>query len=339
MRMRRHTANEVGTPASRKTISIMQMKRGAFLAATAATVSLARPGGAQAPALQKITVASAQDADAVGCLYAQESGLFRKAGLDVTIMPNTSGSAVASAVIGGAVDIGKSSLTALITAVSKGIPLVLVAPSALYNVESPVTGTIVRYDSPLKTARDLNGKTVAVQSVRGSLQLATMAWVDQNGGDSTTIKFLELPPQAGLIALDAGRVDACTLANPYMTQALSEKKARVIGWSSEAIAKRFLLTAYFTTKAFAAKNPDAVAHFAQALAQSAAYLNTHHGETAAMTARFTGALPEVVAKLPPETFATVLDPRDVQPYIDASVKYKFIPDHIDAATFIAQNPR
>jgi NitT/TauT family transport system substrate-binding protein len=266
---------------------------------------------------------------------ADKAGLFAQAGIAVNVQRISSGTAVAAAVVGGAVDIGKSSLTALITAVSKGIPIVLVAPSALYNVESPVTGTIVRADSPLRTGRDLNGKTVAVQSVRGSLQLATMAWVDANGGDSTTVKFLELPPPAGLIALDSGRVDAVTLANPYLTQAVSEKKARVIGWSSEAIAKRFLLTAYFTTRDFALKNADAVTHFAQGMAASGTYLNTHHAESVNLVARFTGASPEVVAKIPGETFATTLEPRDIQPYIDASVKYKFIPEHIEAATLIA----
>ena len=316
----------------------MHIKRGAFLALGSAAI-LTRPAAAQTPALRALSVASAQDSDAVACLYAQEAGLFRKVGLDVTLTPNASGSAVASSVIGGAVDIGKSSLTALITAFSKGIQIVLVAPSALYNVESPVTGTIVRADSPLRSARELNGKIVAVQSVRGSLQLATMAWVDKNGGDSSTIHFLELPPSAGLIALDSGRVDACTLANPYLTQAVSEKKARVLGWSSEAIAKRFLLTAYFTTKAFAVANADAVAHFAQAMAASAAYLNTHQAETVDLVARFTGALPDVVKSIPRETFATTLEARDVQPYIDASVKYKFIPEHIDAAALIAATSR
>jgi len=312
--------------------------RQAFLAFGSAAL-LARPAAAQSPALRHLSVASAQDSDAVACLYAQESGLFRKAGLDVTLAPNASGSAIASAVIGGAVDIGKSSLTALITAYSKGIQIVLVAPSALYNVDSPVTGTIVRADSPLRSPRELNGKTVSVQSVRGSLQLATMAWVDTNGGDSSTIRFLELPPQAGLIALESGRVDAVTLANPYLTQAVSEKKARVLGWSSEAIAKRFLLTAYFTTKAFAAANADAVARFAQAMAASAAYLNTHQAETVGLVARFTGALPDVIKSIPRETFATTLEARDVQPYIDASVKYKFIPEHIDAAALIAATTR
>jgi NitT/TauT family transport system substrate-binding protein len=313
----------------------MTLARGTFLALGAAVLAPRAVRAQTPPPLRRLTVASAQDSDAVCCLYAEEAGLFRKSGLDVTLTPNASGAAVAAAVTGGAVDIGKSSLTALITAYSKGIPIVLIAPSALYNVDSPVTGTIVRADSPLKRARELNGKTVAVQSVRGSLQLATMAWVDRDGGDSGTLRFLELPPAAGLIALDSGRVDAVTLANPYLTQALDAKKARVLGWSSEAIAKRFLLTAYFTTKTFAAQNADVVTRFAQALAASALYLNTHETETAGLVARFTGALPDSVAKIPRETFATVLDPRDVQPYIDVSVKYKFIPEHIDAAALLA----
>ena len=149
----------------------MSLKRGSVSGPGSAALAT-RPALAQTP-LRHLTVASAQDADAAACLFAQEQGMFRKVGLDVTLIPNGSGAAVASAVVGGAVDIGKSSLTALITAVSKGIPIVLVAPSALYNPASPVTGTIVRADSPLRSARDLNGKTVSVQSVRGSLQLAT----------------------------------------------------------------------------------------------------------------------------------------------------------------------
>jgi NitT/TauT family transport system substrate-binding protein len=319
-------------------MNAMPIGRATFLALGSAAL-VTRPALAQTPGLRHLTVASPPDADAVLCLYAQEAGLFRKGGLDVTLTPSTSGSAIVSAVLGGSVDVGKSSLTALITAYSKGIPIALVAPGALYNPDTPVTGTIVRFDSPLRNPRELNGKTVSVQSLRGSLQLATMAWVDNNGGDSSTIKFLELGASAGLIALASGRVDAVTLANPYLTQAVAEKKARVLGWSSEAIAKHFLLTAYFTTKAFASANADAVAHFAQAMAASATYLNTHQAETVGLVARFTGALPEVVKSIPRETFATALEARDVQPYIDASLKYKYIPEHIDASALIAATAR
>ena len=63
------------------------------------------------------------------------------------------------------------------------------------------------------------------------------------------------------------------------------------------------------------------------------------GREGCPVARFTGALPEVVASLPGETFAATLDPKDVQPYIDASVKYKFIPERIEASSFIAGSPR
>src|SRR3984957_11256208 len=125
--------------------------RSAFLALSSAAL-LTRPAAAQTPALRHLTVASAQDADAAACLFAQEQGMFRKVGLDVSLMANESGSGLASDAVRGSVDIGKSRLTALITALAKGIPIALVAPSALYNPATPVTGTILKADSPLRSA-------------------------------------------------------------------------------------------------------------------------------------------------------------------------------------------
>jgi len=297
--------------------------RGAFLALGSAAL-LARPAPAQTPPLRHLTVASAQDADAAACLFAQEQGMFRKVGLDVTLIPNGSGSAVASAVLGGAVDIGKSSLTALITAVSKGIPIVLVAPSALYNVASPVTGTIVRADSPLRSARDLNGKTVSVQSVRGSLQLATMAWVDANGGDSTSVSLIEIPNSAMLDALLAHRVDGATLSEPFISLDLRTGKARRLADVTGALGAHIHEAAWFTTTGYAQEHRDDVLRFRAIVARAAAYTNTHHAETVGLLAAFTGLEPAAIAGAHRSSIALLLDPANIQPLIDAAAKYKVI---------------
>ena len=52
---------------------------------------------------------------------------------------------------------------------------------------------IVRKDSPIKTGRDLNGKTFAVPALMDLNQIAAMAWIDQTGGDSRTVKIVEIP--------------------------------------------------------------------------------------------------------------------------------------------------
>jgi len=54
------------------------------------------------------------------------------------------------------------------------------------------TALVVAKNSPLRTAKDLSGKTIAVNALLGIQQIAAEAWIDKNGGDSTTVKFVEL---------------------------------------------------------------------------------------------------------------------------------------------------
>lgn len=311
------------------------LTRRAFAGLGTAWLAAASAAGAQ-PAAQplRLRVETAPDEDSVACLYAQESGIFRRLGLDVELQASRSGSAIASAVVGGAVDVGKSSLTGLITAHVRGVPFVLIAPAALYDSAAPVTGTVVRAGSALRTPRDLDGKTVSVQSLKGQMQIATMAWIDDHGGDSSSVQFVELPPPSVLPALEAGRIDAATCANPTLSELLASKSARLLGWSSDSMGKHYLLAAYFCTAAFAAKNPEVILRFARGIAQGAAYTNGHRAQTIPLVARFTSIAPETIARMTRVTCAQTLDPRDIQPVVDASVRYKLIPAAFDARDLI-----
>ena len=310
--------------------------RSAFVAgAMTAALGLASRAGAQTTRpLTTLRVSTAPDEDAVACLWAQQSGIFRRAGLEVVLIASGNGASMTPAVVSGNIDIGKASLVGLIAAHVRGIPLTLVAPAALYDVDAPVTGTLVRADSPLRTARDLNGKTISVQSLKGAMQIATMAWIDQHGGDSASVKFIELPPPAVGLALESGRVDAATLANPSFNELIDTKKARVIGWTSEAVGRRFLLAAYFCTAEFAQRNGDVVARFAKAIQESGAYTNAHRAETVDAIARFTAIKPEQIARMTRVTCGLTLDPAQIQPQIDIAVKYKLIPERFDARELI-----
>lgn len=309
-----------------------RMIRRSFLASGAA-LALA-PTVARAQSLTALRVSSSPEEDAVACLYAQSSGIFRRNGLDVTTTANTSGAAISAAVAGGAFDIGKASLVGLIAAHVHGVPFTLIAPSSMYISTAPVAATIVRADSPIKTARDLSGKTVSVQSLKGFLQVATMNWIDLHGGDSNAVKYLELPPSAVSAALQSGRVDAATLANPSLAAALSGKRARVLSYPLDAIGKYFLQAAYFCTTDFAAKNADTVARFARSIAEATAYTNAHPAETVDMVAAFTSVPAKEVASMTRATCGTKLDPAQIQPVVDVAVKYKLIPAGFDAREMI-----
>lgn len=125
--------------------------------------------------------------------YAKDQGFFEEVGLDVEIQSIPNGAAIASAVQSGSLDIGCSNLVSIATAIERGLPFNLVAPGAIYSSESPSTELLVAKDSPIQSAKDLNDKVVAINGLKNITQVGAQAWIDENGGDSSTVQFIELP--------------------------------------------------------------------------------------------------------------------------------------------------
>jgi NitT/TauT family transport system substrate-binding protein len=308
------------------------MRRSAIVAAAAA-VTLA-PTIARAQALKPVHVASAPNDDLIAVLWAIEGGGFRRAGLDVTLQKANSGAAVAAAVAGAAIDIGKSSLLNLLTARAKGVPFVLVAPSGIAIAESPTAGMVVAKDSPIRTGRDLNGKIVGVAGLNDLLALGSSAWIDQNGGDAKTLRFVEITASAVAESVAAGRIDAGTMPNPQMGLAVEGGRVRLLCYPTTAIARRFLQASFFSTADYLAKNRDTVAAYRHAIIEASAYANEHHEQMIPILSRFTGVDAKVIGALPQQMLGTSLDVRLIQPLLDVALKYGAVTSRLDARAMI-----
>ena len=306
------------------------MNRAEFVSGVAAAVV------AQSGAPLPLHIASTAVDDVAPVLWALHTDAFTKAGLDVNLQRMNNGAAVTQAVIGGALDLGKSSLLPLINAHARGLPVTLVAPGGMWVSEAPISGILVAKDGPVRTAADLNGKTIATPGITDVSWVATRAWLDQHGGDSTTVKFVEVPQYALLGAVAEGRVAAATITVPAYTAALASGKVRLMGAADDAIAKRFMLTAWFTTTAYLASHGPAVARFADVLGRTAPYTNTHPSDTYAMVAEFAGLDPATLAHMTRQLCGDKLDPQLIQPLIDAAVKYGIIAKRFDAQELIAK---
>jgi NitT/TauT family transport system substrate-binding protein len=312
-----------------------RFSRTTFLAAGAAV--LATRDRARAQSLVKLRIASPPNSDFVMAAWAQKSGLFRKYGLDADITIMASGSAAAAAMVGGSLELARSSTLSLIEAHARGLHFVIVSPSSIYNTDAPTSGLVVAKDSPIHSGADLNGKTVSVPAVGDLDTIATSGWIDQNGGDSRTVKFLGLPHRAAPEAVISGRIAAANLPEPNLTDALKDGKCRILGKTLDGIGKHFISTAYFCTSEYATANPDIIARFRKALYESATYANAHPNQMYPIIAQFTNVDEKTVASMPWETLPTspkALDPTMIQPLIDACVKYKAIPTPFPAKEMI-----
>lgn len=307
--------------------------RSTFLAAAAAATLAPRLGAAQT--LVPLRATSAIDDPATPFLYAMQGGLFRKAGLDATIARSTSGAAAASALVGGSFEVAKASTISFLSAYAHGLPLVAVAAAGDYDISRPNAALAVKPDSSIHTGADLNGKIVAVSALNDVFTLVARAWVDGHGGDSSTIKFVELPMSSAAEALGAGRIDAAVIVEPYLDGDLEAGTIRNLGDPVGAIGRHHTDSVWFMTADYVKKNPDVVNRFMRTIRDAAIYVNGHPAETAPLLIEFAKMEP---SRLKYRTIeGTRLDPANLQPLIDAAYRYKFIPDHINAKDLIYAN--
>ena len=294
-------------------------------------------GNAQSP-LTTVTVGGVFSDDMTPIFWAQKAGFFRREGLDVKIVPSNSGTAMAAAVIAGTYDIGKSSLLAVVNAHLKHIPLDVIAAEAVYDTKAPFAGMCVADDSTISSGKDYNGKTFGTPSLNDLNQLVSDAWVDQHGGDWTTVHNVELPQAVTAEAIAQHRVDAAVLLQPRLADAVAAKQVKLLGSAYDAIAPHFVFAALFTGSAYAQQHPEIIVKFVRALYAAAAYTNAHHQETAAMMADVTKVPATVIQQMPRVDGATTTTAADFQPIIDKAAKYHMIPQAFPAREMLTNAP-
>ena len=308
----------------------MNVTRSQILAGAALALASGREAFGQT-ALTPVRVASSPISDVVPLLYAQNSGMFQKAGMDVTLTKATSGSAVAAAVAGGAVDIGKISTTPVITAHSHGIPLTIIFPDRLHTFGAAAeTMLVVAPDSPIKSGRDLNGKTISVAGIKDSTWIGARLFIDAAGGDSSTAKFVELPFATVGAAITAGRIDAGVANDPYLKADVRSGKVRALGDLLASLSSKFLETEWVAMSDYIAKNRELVTRFRNIIRDAQIWCNAHVSEAQDLAAAFTG-IDRATLATTRSFFAVDADPRDVQPYVAACARYEIIPKSFDAA--------
>ena len=275
----------------------------------------------RAQTLEKVRFCGVPTDDLAPVYWGIKEGLYRKAGLDLEFIPTASGTAATTAVIAGAYELGKGSTIAAFIAHLKGVPIVLIGSGVLWETDNPWSLGIVASDSTAKTGEDLNGQIVSAAALNDLSSLAINVWVDKNGGDSKTLKWVEIPNSAAGAAVAVHRTASCQLNEPQLTAAVESGKVRVLAPFLGAIGNSYVLTAYFTRPDFAKKNPGIVEKFVRTTYESAMYTNAHPNDTAPLVAERTKIPLAVIQKMTRAHTATSTDPAMHQPVIDVAAKY------------------
>jgi ABC-type nitrate/sulfonate/bicarbonate transport system substrate-binding protein len=222
----------------------------------------------------------------------------------------------------------------LVNAHDRNVPITIVAPASIYDSRNSISELIVAADSPIHSAKDLDGQTVAVGSLKGLEQICVSGWVDNNGGDSKTLHFLDMPISAMRAALDTHRVQIAMMTYPALADLLAGGKVRVLGHATDGIAPHFLGTAWFASTDWARAHGAEIATFSRVMRETAVYVNAHPADTVPVIAELTGISAARIEAMPRNTAGSVLNAADLQPVVNAAAKYGTISKVFPASELI-----
>lgn len=312
----------------------MNWSRSRFLTSTAASLYAAGSRAAGAQTGVHIRLGTSAIDGYLEPYYAAEQGFFTRAGLDVETQLFSSGARVTTAVAAGAIDAGLSNPVSLANAVDHGLPMLLFAGGVLYNRDA--IALCVAADSPLREAKDLNGKTIGVTALEDSNTLHVRAWVDQNGGDSTTLQFVEIPFSAMPAAIARGTVAAAPVAEPALTPAIRAGTLRVFAHTLDVYGTHFIIGGWIARTEWIEKNAGLVRRLTQTLYATARWANAHQDQTALVLAKYAKIDPAVVRTMHRSACAQSLTPDMIQPCLEVGYKYNYFKRHLTAADLIAK---
>jgi len=164
----------------------------------------------------------------------QRGGIFKKHGLVLDLLYTQGGGETQQAVVGGSVDIGVAvGIMGVLSAHSKG------APVRIIGAEGTGAAEIFLYvpaNSPIKTLKDTDGKTIAYSTSGSSTHAVATAFVKQFNLKAKLVATGG--PGATLTQVMSGQIDVGWSAPPFGLDLLDQGKIRIIAAGNDAAIMR-----------------------------------------------------------------------------------------------------
>ena len=209
----------------------------------------------------------------------KRKGFFSRRGIDLTLVPEQGGAAIVQGVLAGRYPFGFSNVTSLMAAQAGGAPVKAVASGVASNGRPgrDFSAVVVMDGSPVRSAKDLAGKRIAVNTLRNLGDTTVRQSVRRAGGDPAGIRFQAMPFGDMPAALQGGRVDAAWVVEPQLSEALAQG-GQVVASNYVDTAPDLTVALYFTAQPTIKANPDLVRRFTEAVKESLVYAADHPEE-------------------------------------------------------------
>ena len=231
---------------------------------------------------------------------ADAQGYFAAEGLAVTSQAIQSGVVGIPGLMSGAYDVCYSNSISVLVAIERGIDLRIVAVGSLISEKPPdAAGLLMRKGETLRTGKDLEGKTIAVNARRDIQWLMARGWVKATGGDPEKVTYREVPVPQCLDVLKSRQADASIAVEPFMTLGLGDPDLALLAWPFDIVMPNGPTSFWVVTGQMADQKAALVARWVRAFRKGVAWVNANLGKEpfVQLVASYTKIDPALVAKM------------------------------------------
>ena len=189
-----------------------------------------------------------------GFYEAQTEGLYKAAGLDVTIVPGGPFVVGEQQVAGGAAQFAMGSSDLVLVDVSRGLPIVAVGATMQQDPQA----VMVHAESPVKDFADLEGHTIAAKPGSTWFQYLLKRYNLKN------VKEIPATYSVANFIQDPGYIQQCFVTSEPFFANKAGAKVRTLLISATGYQPYRI---FFTSKDFLAQHPEIVASFVKASVQ------------------------------------------------------------------------
>lgn len=270
-----------------------------------------------------------------------KKGFFADEGIEVRTSLVKDPPAGLAAAQSGQVDIAYSPSVSILTALSRQMPINVVAGADGFGEEQEAasdpesfddTALFSSPDSRIESLEDLAGKTISVPARKAQLEVTVVEALREADVDPESINWVVLDFTSATAALKQGQVDAAALVNPFTSKAKADGAHFLIAPSYNFFGASAVGMWTVGTETFEEK-PELIRGFKRAIERSNAYANAHPEEATQAGIDYTKSglsLEEVTIPYWPETIGK----RDLSSVNEKLVGLDLLPEPVDLTSVV-----
>ncbi len=273
----------------------------------------------------ELTVGITPIANAANLYIAIDQGYFDDEGLVVTPSVIQTAATAIPSLLNDELQLALMTSVPVITAASKGLPVVVASGNDRYPVDGvgDTTALIAAPDSGVSSVEGLADKTVAVVGLKSAPELALRVVLEEAGVDPADVEIVEIAYPDMVSALQSDRVDAAFVVDPFLSEAEAAGLVPISQPFTEGLGGMTALT-WVAGEQFANANPETITKFTTAIQRAAEYANENPEAVRAVLPTFTSLSPEAIENSVIPLYDSSLSEADVENYVELMEREGFI---------------